>query len=351
MADWIGANSWMAAAVFIASAAAVWAAGTRLARYADRFARATGMSGAVVGLVLLGGITSLPEVATSVSGVLTSGPSLAVNNLLGGVAFQLVILAIVDAMLGRQALTSRPPRPDVIAYAAMNVVLLAIAAIAVASGDYELFGTGVGAGSVALVAAYAGCGLAAASLARGSGWRPVGKLPRTGGDEDGATREGSVARLGLLLAASGGVILIAGYLLTISGEALAEQTGLGTSFFGAVFLAGATSLPELSSAWAAVRLNRPQMAMGDILGGNMFDVMLIALVDLLHREGPAMGAVGLFSVAAASLGALLSAVFIIGMVERRDRTMLRMGWDSALVLALYVAGLGVLFTLRDAVGG
>lgn len=344
MADWIGQSSWMAAAVFIASAAAVWAAGTKLAGYADRFATATGLSGAVVGLVLLGGITSLPEVATSISGVLTSGPSLAVNNLLGGVAFQLVVLAVVDAMLGRKALTAQPPRPDVIAYAAMNVVLLTVAAMAVVSGDLEMFGTGVGIGSAVLVIAYVCCVLTARSLSRGSGWRPAGRVAAA--PETGAAREGSVARLSLLLAAAGGVILIAGYLATVSGEALAEQTGLGTSFFGAVFLAGATSLPELSSAWAALKLNRAQMAMGDILGGNMFDVLLIAVVDVLHRDGPAMGAVGPFSAAAAMLGALMSGVYIIGLVERRDRTVLRMGWDSGVVILLYAGGLVVLFALR-----
>jgi cation:H+ antiporter len=345
MADWIGQNSWLAAAVFLASAAAVWIAGTKLAGYADRFATATGLSGAVVGLVLLGGITSLPEVATSISGVLTSGPSLAVNNLLGGVAFQLVILAVVDAMLGRKALTAQPPRPDVIAYAAMNVVLLAVAAMAVVSGDRELFGTGIGVGSVLLVVAYAACVWTARSLSRDAGWRPIRKAATKAGGE-GEAADGSIVRLSLLLAAAGGFILAAGYTATVSGEALARQTGLGTSFFGAVFLAGATSLPELSSAWAALKLNRAQMAMGDILGGNMFDVLLIALVDALYREGPAMGAVGPFSAAAAMLGALMSGVYIMGLVERRDRTVLRVGWDSGVVLLLYAGGLVVLFSLR-----
>jgi cation:H+ antiporter len=233
----------------------------------------------------------------------------------------------------------------VIAYAAMNVLLLAIAAIAVVSGDRELFGTGIGVGSVALVGAYVACVLTARSLSREAGWRPSRQAGPTA-EAEGGGRDGSVTRLSLLLAASGGVILVAGYLATVSGEALAEQTGLGTSFFGAVFLAGATSLPELSSAWAALKLNRAQMAMGDILGGNMFDVLLIAVVDVLHRAGPVMGAVGPFSAAAAMLGALMSAVYIMGLVERRDRTVLRMGWDSGVVLLLYAGGLVILFSLR-----
>lgn len=350
MEAWIGDSPWVASAIFLVSAAVVWIAGTRLAGYADRFARATGLGGAVVGLVLLGGVTSLPEVATSVSGVLTAGPSLAVNNLLGGVAFQLVVLAVVDALLGREALTAQPPRPDVISYAAMNVALLGVAAIAVVSGDFELFGSGVGAGSAVLVIAYGGCVLAARGLDRQSAWRPVAAAAPAPKEEESQAKDESLPRICLLLTAAGGVILIAGYLLTRSGEALAEQTGLGTSFFGAVFLAGATSLPELSSAWAALKLRRAQMAMGDILGGNMFDVLLIALVDVLHRDGPAMAAVGPFSAVAAMVGALMSAVYVMGLVERRDRTVLRMGVDSAVVLAIYLAGLGVLYSLRGSAG-
>ncbi|WP_366855771.1 hypothetical protein, partial [Brevundimonas sp.] len=133
--------------LFSLAAAAVWHAGTRLARYADRLATATGLGGAVVGLVVLGGVTSLPEIATSTTAALFSGPQLAVNNLLGGVAFQLVVLAVADAVTGREALTSRIPRPDVLAYAAMNVLLLSMAAGVVGGGELEGVGTGVGRGA------------------------------------------------------------------------------------------------------------------------------------------------------------------------------------------------------------
>lgn len=340
-----GAGLPVSIVVFAAAAVVVWGAGSRLAGYAARFATATGLGGAVVGLVLLGGITSLPEIATSITAVLTSGPALAVNNLLGGVSFQLVVLAIVDLLIGRQALTSRVTRADVLAYGAMNVILLSLAAIAVTAGDVALFGSGIGVGSAAILGAYVLFVLVARSLDREVRWRPSRPAAKAESEERGAGEE-SLARLGLLLTATGAVILAAGYVLTRTGEALAGQTGLGTSFFGAVFLAGATSLPELSSAWAAVKLGRPQLALGDVFGGNLFDVALIALVDLVGRGAPAMAALGPFSATAAMLGALLSGVLIIGMVERQDRTVLNMGYDSAAVLALYLGGLALLYSLR-----
>jgi cation:H+ antiporter len=344
-----GDGGLLSALLFAAAAVVVWRAGTRLAGYADRFASATGLSGAVVGLVLLGGITSLPEIATSGTAAVTSGPALAVNNLLGGVSFQLLILAIADAVMGRDALTARLPRADVLAYGAMNVVLLVIAAGAAATGDLEIWSTGVGLGSVLIVLAYAGCVLAAREIDKSSPWRPVidGAPTMPDEEEEGAGEPSgdSLLKVVLLLVATGVVILVAGYLLTRSGEALAERTGLGSAFFGATLLAGATSLPELSSAIAALRLNKPQLAIGDVFGGNLFDVGLILMVDLLDGAGPALSAAGPFEVIAALLGAVLAAVFIIGMVERRDRTILRMGWDSCAVVLIYLASLPLLWVL------
>lgn len=338
-------------AIFLVSAAVVWPAGARLAGYADRFAKATGLGGALVGLLLLGGITSLPEIATSATAAVGGAGDLAVNNLVGGVALQLVMLAVVDILVGRRALTSMVPRPDVLAYAAMNIVMLVLIAGIIAAGDWEIpvAGVGVGVGALLILAAYLLCIRSASAIGRGDSWRPSNLHSAQADDEEhDAGSTGSAGKLALLMAVTGLVILVSGYLLTRSGEALAERSGLGASFFGAVFLGGATSLPELSSAIAAVRLNRPQMAIGDVLGGNLFNLALLFLVDCLYRGGPVLAGSGAFTVVAACLGALLCAVLIVGMVERRDRTILRMGYDSAAILALYLLALPALYLLRDA---
>lgn len=336
--------------IFGIAAVVVWWAGTRLAGYADRFARATGLAGALVGLLLLGGITSLPEIATSATAAIGGSGKLAANNLVGGVALQLMVLAVVDALVGRAALTSTVPRPDVLAYGAMNIVLLVLVAAFASAGDVELFGTGVGAGSLAIAIAYGFCLVAARNIGRERTWRPSRDRPGRTDDEDDegeSTDEDSVAKLLSLIAGLGLIILVGGYALARSGERLAQQTGLGEMFFGAVFLGGATSLPELSSAIAAVRLGRPQMAIGDVLGGNMFNLSLLLLVDACFRRGPVLSELGPFSVVAACLGALLCAILIVGLVERRDRTVLRIGYDSAAMIGVYLAGLVVLYQLRN----
>jgi cation:H+ antiporter len=141
-------------------------------------------------------------------------------------------------------------------------------------------------------------------------------------------------------------IFAAGYVLARTGEALAEQTGLGASFVGAVLVAIATSLPEVSSTLAAVRLGQYELAFADIFGTNLLDIALIALADAVYSGGPVLGEVGAFSAFAALLGIAVTAIFLGGLIERRDKVVLRVGVDSLLVLLVYAGGLAVLFRLR-----
>lgn len=343
-----GGSLWISALIFGGSAIVVWIAGTRLAGYADRLATATGLSGALVGLVLLGGITSLPEIATSATAAHQGAGTLAANNLVGGVALQLMALALVDALIGREALTATVPRADVLAYAAMNIGLLVLIIAFVAAGEIRVPGTHVGLGSLAVVAAYGFCVASARQIGTAATWRPAVERPVQEDDPpDSPSADGeNPLKLGVLLALTGAVILVAGYLLARSGENLARETPLGEAFFGAIFLGGATSLPELSSAIAAVRLKRPQMAIGDVLGGNLFNLSLLGLVDGFYRPGPVLATLGAFTVVAACLAALLCSLLIVGLVERRDRTILRVGYDTAAMIAIFAVGLVALYLLR-----
>ncbi len=68
-------------------------------------------------------------------------------------------------------------------------------------------------------------------------------------------------------------------------KSITMQSGLGSSFIGATLLATSTSLPELSTAVAAVRLEVPSMAISDIFGSNLIMVLLLFPSDILYREG------------------------------------------------------------------
>ena len=177
-------------------------------------------------------------------------------------------------------------------------------------------------------------------------WQVIGQPPAPELGEAEPEVERSARRLALSTAAAAAVIFVAGYALARASEALAEQTGLGSSLFGAVFVAIATSLPEISTVLAAIRLGRHVMATSDILGTNLFDIALIFLVDLIYAGDPVLNEVGAFSQVAAMLGITVTGVFVVGMIERRDPAIRGIGLDSLIVGAAYLGGLGLLFHLR-----
>jgi cation:H+ antiporter len=119
---------WTNIALFSVAAVAVWLAGTRVAGWADVIARKTGLGQAAVGLLLLAGVTSLPEIAVTVTAAVGGNAQLAVNNLLGSVAMQVAILAVADSLIGKDALTAVLPDPKVLMQIALNMLLLGVVA-------------------------------------------------------------------------------------------------------------------------------------------------------------------------------------------------------------------------------
>jgi cation:H+ antiporter len=112
-----------------------------------------------------------------------------------------------------------------------------------------------------------------------------------------------------------------------------------------VLVGFATSLPELSSITAALRLKRYEMAVGDIFGTNLFNIGLIFLSDVAFRKGPILNEAGRFETVAALLALVLTGIFILGLLERRDRTILRMGYDSLATIVTFGGGLLLLYRL------
>jgi cation:H+ antiporter len=354
MFDFAEANILVNLSIFAVAAVIVWFAGARIIRYANAISSKTGIGQSTIGVLLLGGVTSLSEVGVVVTSAATGATDMAVNNLFGAISAQIVMLAIIDQLSGRRALTSALPDPQVMVQGGLNILLLAIAAAGIVVGDTAVLGIGVWAWI---------CGAAYVSsvyiLSRTRGrksWIAAehgeadNRLDRQQADaQEKANRAFADRSLGELGAGTAGlslVILVAGYLLSRTGDALSGQTGLGGSFVGFVLLAFATSLPELSISVAAARTGLYTLAISDILGSNLINVGLIFVIDVVGTGEPILNQAGAFSIFGALLGIVLTVLFVIGMAERGDKTILSMGLDSAAVLVCYSAGLIVLFFLR-----
>ena len=329
---------WLNAVIFSVAAGIVWLTGTRLAQYVHDIGRQTRWGHVFLGMLLLGGITSLPEVANTTTSSLIGNPRLGINNLLGSAAINVLLLAIADAFIGRDAVTSAVVKPSTIMMGTLCMLLLMTVAAAVTVGDLLIFGVGVGA--VVL------CAMSIAFLGIASGYdRRAPWTLKESRDLPEKSEDPSALPLRMLIRrtiVAGVAIIAAGYTLSQTGDALAVQTGIGTGMVGFALIGVSTSLPELSTILKALRLRSYEMAFGLVLGTNFINLSLILLADALFTGGPVVNELGRFEILSALLGAILTGVFMVGLLEHRNPTVMRMGYDSLVVMILFACGLGLL---------
>jgi cation:H+ antiporter len=138
------------------------------------------------------------------------------------------------------------------------------------------------------------------------------------------------------------ITLGAGVLLEVTGNDLANRLGVNGVIFGATVLATATALPEISSGLAAVRLGDNALAMGDIFGGNAFQVCLFLVADLVAGK-PVLESAGNLNAWLGALGVALTAIYGFGVISRPMHCRARLGPDSILALVLFALGIVGLF--------
>jgi cation:H+ antiporter len=330
---------WINAGIFLAAAVMVWIAGTRLTHALDAITVKTGWGQAFVGMLLLGGITSLPEIANTITSSVTGNPALAVNNLLGSAAINVLLLAAADAFIGRDAVTSAVARPSTLMMATLCMLVLVTVAVAITVTDISVMGVGIW--SIAI------CALSIGFFGLSVGYNKRAPWKVKDAEEDSDETEDdddsrSMRSLVITSAVTGAIIFVAGYALSQTGDAIAEQTGIGTGMVGFALIGLSTSMPELSSIIAALRLKRYEMAFGQVLGTNFVNLSLILLGDAVFSGGPLINELSRFETVSALLGALLTGVFLVGLLERRNPTVMKMGWDSLAVLVLFAGGLAML---------
>jgi cation:H+ antiporter len=146
----------------------------------------------------------------------------------------------------------------------------------------------------------------------------------------------------VLFALASLVTLGAGVALEVTGNELANRIGVNGVIFGATVLATASALPEISSGLAAVRLGDNSLAMGDIFGGNAFQVCLFLVADLVAGQ-PVLPSAGPLNAWLAALGVALTAIYGFGVISRPMHCRFRLGPDSLLALALFGVGIAGLF--------
>ncbi|MDT0263710.1 sodium:calcium antiporter [Jatrophihabitans lederbergiae] len=342
--------------IFVASAAVIWGAGTKLSDYTDVLAERLHLGKALGGVVLLAVATNLPEIAITVSAALSGHVEIAVGNLLGGIALQTVVLVALDAFGVR---SGKP-----LTYMAASLTLVLEAALVIAVLMVVIAGTQLPAHLIALrltpgpviIVIFWVIGL---KLIGGPGsqlpWGDSGEAPgsqekprghaRTAKEHDATARHISTIKAATVFGIAALLTLIAGVTIERSGESFFGNLGLSGILFGATVLAAATSLPELSTGLTAARSGDYKLAMGDIFGGNAFLPVLFLLVTLISGKAVLPHA-QTSDIYLTALGGLLTLIYLAGLVFRPQRQILRMGIDSLAVIALYILGVIGLISLQ-----
>jgi cation:H+ antiporter len=339
------ATPWLVV-VFVAGGIATWVAGTALSRTTDALDTRLGLGEDLGGIVLLAIAGSLPELAITVSAAADGNLGLAAGNLIGGIAVQTMVLAICDAAAGRE-------RPLTFLVGALTpvlegllVVLLVSATLMGAVLQPSISIAGVSPLSIAIVVLWVAGVFVIDRARKEPRWQVLMPGSRPGRRRHHDTRPAqarpyanrSTLRVAGVFALACAVTLGAGVALELSGNTLADRAGINGVIFGATFLAGVTALPEISSGIAAVRLGDNALALGDIFGGNAFQLCLFLVADIVAGS-PVLPSAGRLNGWLAALGAALTAIYAIGAVVRPRRCLGRLGPDS--LLAILVFGLGI----------
>ncbi len=318
------------------SAAAIVLAGVKLAQYGDTIAEKTGLGGMFVGVLLMALGTSLPEVITAINSIRQAVPNLTAGDLFGSCMYNMLLLAVLDILFRNARILRRVALTHALT-AALAVSLIGLVAFFIlADLDFQIGWVGVD--SLVVIAVYV------------AGMRLIHLEAQRSGAVEGRHEASVRASLRqvwrplLGFAVATGVMILAVPHMVASSVEIAEITGLGTGFVGIILVAMITSLPELVSAIAAVRLGAFDLAVGNLFGSNVFNMFALALVDGFYAHGRLLATIDPAFVLAGLVALLLTSLGLIGNLARLERRVLFVELDALLLIVGYFAGLWFLYT-------
>jgi len=318
---------WMKFALCVAM---IGLAGPVLIRNGEIISRLTGLSQTWIGLVLVATTTSLPELFTGISAVtIANAPNIAVGDVLGSCVLNLVMLVLLDELSRDEPLYRRIDQSHILT-AGFGVILIG------AAGAFLLLSQNGASVQIFHVSAYTPFIIIIYFVAMRAAF--VYEQRNHHAAESGAGESGMTLRRAVLRYAGAAVVVIgAGAWLPFIGQDLMEITGWKATFVGTLLIAAATSVPELIVTVSALRMGAVDLAIGGLLGSNLFDILILAIDDVFYTDGPLLEDVSPAHAVTAFAGAVMSGIFIVAMLYRPE-TRLRgtIGWASLALLVVYL---------------
>ncbi|MEM5518545.1 sodium:calcium antiporter [Henriciella sp. AS95] len=317
--------------VFAIATLVVAGAGIRITTLADRLADRTGLGEAVFGGILLGASTSLSGIVTSLTAALDGQASLAVSNAVGGIAAQTTFLVLADLIYRRVNLEHAAADANNMLMAATLMLLVSLPLAAAFSPEFTIFA--IHPVSLLLFLVYLFAARAAVSMRNRPMWRPQSTDETRSDDPDeAAASRHSLTSMLVRFTLLSLVLAVCGYGIARSGSVISAEFGISQTVVGALMTAVATSLPELVTTLAAVRRGALQLAVGGIIGGNVFDVLFLSISDAAYRDGSIYHAMTQADELMMVGALIITAILLMGLIMREKRGI---GFEGIAILATY----------------
>jgi cation:H+ antiporter len=305
----------------------VFIAASRLAKHADAIADATGLGRVWFGSLLLAASTSLPELVTDVNAAMLGAVDIGVGDLFGSTLANMLMLALLDIVYSRRRLLHSVALDHVLV-GALAIALTALATVAI--GMRGLFPLGpIGVETLLIFGLYL-FGMHAVYRAIAVVPSPPTQLPL------GATRAKVLAGglRGFALGAAG--VLVVAPLLVIAAQAVAIESGQSETLVGTTLVGFTTSFPEIAATVAAVRFGAFDLAIGNILGSNAFNMCILFAMDLAYVGGPVLAAASPQHALSGQMAVLALALGVLGILARAQRRIAVVRIESWLIVATYL---------------
>tara|TARA_R110002110_G_scaffold415797_1_gene656205 strand:+ start:27487 stop:28512 length:1026 start_codon:yes stop_codon:yes gene_type:complete len=334
---------WFFSCMVLATAAIVILfCGIKMTRLSALLAQMTGWGQALVGAVFLGGLTSLSGLVTSLTAAYHGHASLAISNALGGIAAQTIFLGIADLTYRKANLEHAAASESNLVHCVLLILLLLVPLMAISSPEWVL--SWISPFSFIIIAVYI-FGIRMVSKAYAFPmWKPRSSDQTTKEHEKKLPEDGEkVSIICLKLLVFGVIISFAGWAVGKAGISLSSHLNIQESLTGGVVTAIITSLPELVIAVAAVRQGALNLALGNIIGGNCFDMLFIAFSDMLYLKGSIYSAIKNTDIFWIALNILLISIILLGLLRREKHGIANIGFENFLIILIYPLSIWFVF--------
>ncbi|MFD1021086.1 sodium:calcium antiporter [Thalassobacillus hwangdonensis] len=299
--------TWIYIMIFIVSAIVSAFAAVQLSKHADTISKQTKLGGVLIGTIFLAVATSLPELTATIPASLIGSADIAVGNGLGSVLFNIFFLFLLDLHFRNKRLFLRVSHTHI--YTGVVALLLCTVTGIGLAANLSISALNIGLISFIIAFIYIG----------GMWFLSKTEKPEATEEADTLlTTDSTVRQTVKKFILFAFVIFVFGSALSLTGDAIAKNTGMSTSTVGSILVALATSIPDAMGVYTALRLSNVNLAIGTILGSNVFNILVIAIGDVFYLKGDIWQDTSSDLMYMSIVGFILTALVML--ITKRDRT-------------------------------